>query len=420
VRTAAAALLLAAASADGFAQAPDPDAQARFERFLVAPDHEAEALARSLAAEAPEALAALARSPATSTDAVRLVVVPGFDPPLAGVVVLPRTKSPPHGFPYVVVSVGPPVGPEEFALRRRFGAYLEAGAALLAPVEITGLAGGRPVDEPFGQRAAQLVPLCVAAERAAPLDATRRVLLLGSPSPRFYGPEPAIVGGAFAGIHAAIAGDDPVPVFKSFVSLAPRRVTIHHGSRLCDPSRLKIRDLVLRGAPQGLELRVIEDRRLEHAPLARLTATAAEEALRDLSPNRAPSSFRATCDPDDPRGASATWFVWTGARANLAFSEFGTRRIGVRVEHLAPGKTATLLVPRLDLPAPDWTAEKAWRVSEGQGSIPETGPTIDVEGAEAVRRSIGDAFERLFAFRLAARSGLAIAAVSEWRLTKSS
>lgn len=421
-RILAAAALVAATWCGGLAgqestpapgRAPDPAAErrARFERMLVAPDAEAERLVESLAHEPPEVLAALANVPRARSGPTAIVRAEGWDPPLACVVVLPAAPPPPGGYPTYATVTGPVVGPEEFDLRARFAPLLAAGAAILAPVETTlWLKNPTPAAEIAGRSSWRFAPLFAAAERILPLDPSRRILLLGDPVCRLIGIETRGATTAFSAVHWTCPGDLGPLTEDDLIAYGPRRLVYHHGPRLWQPARFELADLARRGKAAGVDVRVLEDPRLEHAPLARFAGPAAVAALDGLPPNRLPARAAAECDPEFPAGGAGVVLGASGGKAAFVVDGLGTATPTLRIDRLDVERALVLELPTGAGEAVDWTSPAAW------GRVAPT-PEVATTGATAQTLPPDRARERLWAYRLARLSGTPITSVVRVRVT---
>jgi hypothetical protein len=404
-RAAVAATLVVAAAAvapAAFAQTPDAATRATFERFLVAPDAEALRLARRLEDLPPETLAALARPLSREHGVCKIVRAEGYDPPLACVVLTPKAPPPPEGYPVYATLVGPFAGPEEFRLRARFGALLDAGCAIVAPVETAvWLPSPTPVAETAPNRAERVATLLAAAEREAPLDPSRRVLLVGRPAGHFGFDALRSVATAFAAVHFTYVGDFIAPMAEDVLAFGPRRFVVHHGSRVSDPAEIRLRRLESLARSLGDDVVRVADPSLTYEPTAAFEAPHALAALPGLRGNRAPRVVRAAWSDARRTGGAGVLLLATGGDGSVVVEGFGDAAVDVAVVASADA-TFELVLPKLGA-SPDWEAPTAWRTSAG--------PAVSVTakgGFQAEVDAPRGAREKLLAWRLAKTSGLPI------------
>lgn len=406
-------LLAVACVAAGVAAAQTPAGPRDvFERFLTAGDAEAELLCEVLAAESPAVLAEWASPRFDGASGARVVRVPGVDPPLAATLITPRRAPPPGGYPLAVVALAGPYGPEETELRGRYGELLEAGAAILAPVfSAAWLQRAPPVSEPRGAQIGRLVALMVAAQRAAPVDPSRRVLIAGEPASSFHPGELRDLAPAFPVLQLVLSGEGWVPEDFDDVPPGPRRLSIHHGARLGDAAAARLRHVAALGAESGVETRFTVDPRLEHASTARFTAPGLTAGLAELRPNAPPRRAAVAFETGrSGRGVAGSLVGAVGAAGRVSLEGLGDETPVLTADAPLPPDGVTLQLPRTAAAFEPWTAPARWRPAP-----PALRPTF--VGLKAAVAPPDRARQRLWAFRLEQRGGVPVAGVMRLHLT---
>jgi len=308
-------LLVLAATLSLTAQGIDSHNPA-FRRFLVSLREPAEAWVEGRKADAPLLTLDDARSSEVLGPGYHVLELPGWEPNLPYVVIVPRGAAPKEGRP-VLISPSPAMEgpPDELASRAFLGAFLEEGFTLLLPVA-PHRAGHRGPPAKDQRRAAlgrgrELLPALIGdLAFRTPLDRDR-VFLLGQWSfqatPTFPQAWPRAVVTPLAGLYLLAPGSAEID-HPSDPGPWPGRWVAFHRSRH-NPDSLTVLEQRLAAMEPPVRVRSIRDRSVDYLGQLMIRRAAIRKLLADTRRPQEPAILDVLLGGEHPAG-----FEWLDTR----------------------------------------------------------------------------------------------------------